>query len=93
MLPLVREPGCGVKGLSAAAVVSVSVATSREIDAPSAGAQELSTGLVSSKQPWPARVDDLRLLPGCKLKVSMCGHGHVETLNFTGFDYRSCSSA
>lgn len=33
-----------MKGLSVAAVVSVSVATSREIDAPSAGAQELSAG-------------------------------------------------
>jgi hypothetical protein len=29
---------------------------------------------VSSKQPWQARVDDLALLPGYKLKVSMCGH-------------------
>lgn len=44
MLPLVREQDCGVKGLSAAAVVSVSVATSREIDTPSAGARELSAG-------------------------------------------------
>lgn len=33
-----------MEGLSAAAVVSVSVATSREIAAPSAGAQELSAG-------------------------------------------------
>lgn len=40
-----------MKGLSVAAVVSVSVATSREIAAPSAGAQELSAGGFSPNSP------------------------------------------
>lgn len=93
MLPLVREPGCGVKGLSAAAVASVSEATSREIDAPSAGAQELSLGPFPpnslASQSWRPQAPPRMQAES----FNVWTRGRVETLNSRGFDYRSCCGA
>ena len=47
-----------MKGLSVAAVVSVSVATSREIAAPSAGAQELNAGRFPPNSPGKPELID-----------------------------------
>lgn len=84
MLPLVRESGCGMKGLSAASVVSVSEATSREIDAPSAGAQELSLGRFPpnslASQIWRPQAQPRMQAESFNVWTQTCGNSEFQGL-------------